>query len=279
MRTRSVALVAILAVWALPALAQNHAPHYVLDAFGGVHAAGGAPAIVPATPYFGFDVAASIEYIPIGTAAASGDGILVLDKWGGVHRGGALASNPPSSTTPYFGFDAARDIVFRDVPPRIVAASATTVVDLDTVSAAYTTLASATIYAPTSGFLHVIGRSYMACLGSAGENLIAILSANVDATGPGPSVFQGRASWSDCALVAATFSPSRNQTVSFVIHVTAGSHTVNLLGRKVSGTGDVRFADGTLVVQFVAQDSHGQITMPEPEVPAAIDRSTVGSTR
>ncbi len=96
MRPRSVVLVVVaLLVWVMPARAQNHAPYYVLDAFGGVHAAGGAPAITPATPYFGFDVAASVEYIPVGTAAASGDGILVLDKWGGVHLGGALASNPP----------------------------------------------------------------------------------------------------------------------------------------------------------------------------------------
>ena len=173
-------------------------------------------------------------------------------------------TNPPSSSTPYFGFDAARDIVFRDVPPRIVAASATSVVDLDTATPAYTTLTSATIYAPTSGFLHVIGRSYMACLGTAGEALVAILSANVDSTGPGPNIFQGRGSWSDCAPVAAVYNRSQNQTVSFVIHVTAGLHTVNLLGRKVAGAGDIRFADGTLVVQFVAQDSHGQITMPEP---------------
>lgn len=264
-RLRSVALVfVILAVGVMPVRAQNHAPHYVLDAFGGVHAAGGAPAIVPATPYFGFDVAASIEYIPIGTAAASGDGILVLDKWGGVHRGGALAANPPSSSTPYFGFDAARDIVFRNVPPRIVSASATSVVDLDTATPAYTTLAPATIYAPTSGFLHVIGSSYMACLGGAGKDLIAILSANVDSTGPGPNLFQGRVDWKDCAPAAAVYSPSQSRTVSFVIHVTAGLHTVNLLGRKVAGTGSVRFADGSLVVQFVAQDSHGQITMPAP---------------
>ncbi len=265
MRPRHVAEVfVIVALSALPAHAQNHAPHYVLDAFGGVHAAGGAPAIVPAPPYFGFDVAQSIEYIPIGTAAASGDGILVLDKWGGVHRGGALAANPPSSSPPYFGFDAARDIVFRDVPPRIVAASATSVVDLATATAAYTTLASATIYAPTSGFLHVVGRSYMACTGGAGKDLVALLSANVDATGPGPALLQGRAEWVDCAPAVAVYNPTRNQTVSFVIHVNAGEHTVNLLGRKVQGTGALRFGDRTLVVQFVAQDSHGQITMPVP---------------
>ena len=278
MRPRNVALVFfILSVWALPAFAQNHAPHYVLDAFGGVHAAGGAPVIAPATPYFGFDVAQSIEYIPIGTAAASGDGVLVLDKWGGVHRGGALAANPPSSTTPYFGFDAARDIVFRDVPPRIVAASETSIVDIGTASTAYTTLGSATIYAPTAGFLHVIGRSFMACTSLSGD-LVAVLSANVDSTGPGPNELQGLATWSDCSRADIYFL-SRNQTVSFLIHVPAGLHTVNLLGKKVAGTGDLRFVDRTLVVQFVAQDSHGQLTMPVSEVPTATDLSAARAIR
>lgn len=279
MRLRHVALaIVILAAGALPARAQNHAPHYVLDAFGGVHAAGGAPAIVPATPYFGFDVATSIEYIPIGTAAASGDGILVLDKWGGVHRGGALVANPPSGSTPYFGFDAARDIVFRDVPPRIVSAAETVRVDLATATGSFTTLASATIYAPTSGFLHVTGRSFMACTGGPGTDLIGELSANVDSTGPGPNRLQGWATWTDCAY-AFVYFPSQNQTVSFVIHVAAGQHTVNLLGRKEAGTGDLRFVDRTLVVQFVAQDSHGQITMPEPAVPTPTDWSAVRALR
>lgn len=280
MSLRRVALVfVILAVGALPARAQNHAPHYVLDAFGGVHAAGGAPAIVPATPYFGFDVATSIEYIPIGTAAASGDGILVLDKWGGVHRGGALVANPPSGSTPYFGFDAARDVVFRDVPPRIVSVAETSILDLHTASAAFSTLASATIYAPTGGFLHVLGRSYMGCVSSAGTDLVAELSANVDSTGPGPNRFQGWATWADCNRASLVYFASRNQTVSFVTYVPAGPHTVYLLGRKESGTGELRFADRTLVVQFVAQNSHGQITMPEPGVPTTTNWSAVRPLR
>ena len=35
--------------------------YYVLDAFGGVHAGGGAPVLLPATPYFGFNVAQDLE--------------------------------------------------------------------------------------------------------------------------------------------------------------------------------------------------------------------------
>jgi len=34
---------------------------YVLDRFGGLHAGGGAPVLLPGTPYFGFDVAQDLE--------------------------------------------------------------------------------------------------------------------------------------------------------------------------------------------------------------------------
>ena len=34
---------------------------YVLDGFGGVHAGGGAPILLPGTPYFGFDVVQDLE--------------------------------------------------------------------------------------------------------------------------------------------------------------------------------------------------------------------------
>ena len=58
---------------------QGH--HYVLDAYGGIHAGGGAPVLSPATPYFGFDVAVDMEF-------AATVGFYVLDAYGGVHAGG-----------------------------------------------------------------------------------------------------------------------------------------------------------------------------------------------
>ena len=37
-------------------------PYFVLDGFGGVHPAGGAPALTaPPAPYFGFDIAKDLE--------------------------------------------------------------------------------------------------------------------------------------------------------------------------------------------------------------------------
>ena len=66
---------------------------YLLDGFGGLHSLGGAPAIVPAPPYFGFDVAEDVEL--------SGTGAYVLDAFGGVHARGVPVLTP---VTPYFGF-------------------------------------------------------------------------------------------------------------------------------------------------------------------------------
>ncbi len=99
-RFRLSAAALVLAVVGLgsPAFAQEG---YVLDAFGGVHAFGGAPVISPSSPYFGFDVAAAIELV-------DSAGFIVLDKFGGVHAGGTAST--PSPLPPYFGFEAARDL-------------------------------------------------------------------------------------------------------------------------------------------------------------------------
>ena len=75
---------------------------FVLDGFGGLHAAGdGVVPISPAPPYFGFDVARDLEL--------SGDGAHVLDGFGATHTAGpgVVPFNP---APPYFGFDIARDL-------------------------------------------------------------------------------------------------------------------------------------------------------------------------
>jgi hypothetical protein len=75
---------------------------YVLDGYGGVHKTGSAPALSPATPFFGFDIAKDLEL------TSNGLGYYVLDGYGGVHSGGAASSLSP--TTPYFGWNIARDL-------------------------------------------------------------------------------------------------------------------------------------------------------------------------
>lgn len=144
-------LVAVLAAHA------GQGEFYVLDGFGGVHAGGGAPVISPSTPYFGFDIARDIAYVPRGDAGGAGNGVLVLDGFGGVHDGGALASAPVTPKTPYFGFDIARAIVSRNVPPRVVGASPETTGDIADNGTTVYTLVSASIFAPDDGFLVVLG--------------------------------------------------------------------------------------------------------------------------
>jgi hypothetical protein len=102
----------LFALTAAASFAQQEG-YYVLDGFGGVHAGGGAPAVFPKTPYFGFDIAKDIVYVPRGSAGK--DGILVLDGFGGVHAGGAIKGDSLAPNTPYFGFNIARGIATRSV--------------------------------------------------------------------------------------------------------------------------------------------------------------------
>ncbi len=114
---------------------------WVLDGYGGLHAAGPPLAVSPATPYLGVDLARDLEMAPGGGVwvldgrgtvyAGAGapapspmtpyfgfdiavdlevatDGIHVLDAFGGLHAGGGAA--PVYPATPYFGFDVARDV-------------------------------------------------------------------------------------------------------------------------------------------------------------------------
>lgn len=106
----SVVFLLTLAVTPEPAMAQQG--YYVLDGFGGVHAGGGAPVISAPTPYFGFDIAKDIVYVPPGSGAGAG-GYLVLDGFGGVHVGGSISGFSVTPRTPYFGFNVARAIAVR----------------------------------------------------------------------------------------------------------------------------------------------------------------------
>jgi hypothetical protein len=73
---------------------------YVLDAWGGVHQFGGAPAISTGAYWPGWDIARDIAIRP-GTSDA-----YVLDGFGGVWP----LSNAPSVAAPYFGRDVAHGL-------------------------------------------------------------------------------------------------------------------------------------------------------------------------
>lgn len=89
--------------------------YFILDGFGGIHAAGGAlgtmirstPGDDISIPFFGFDIARAIEVTP------SGRGIYLLDGFGGVHKlGDAFKAFPLGgpAATPIWGWDVAEDI-------------------------------------------------------------------------------------------------------------------------------------------------------------------------
>lgn len=229
------------------------AKYYVLDGFGGVHSGGGAPTISPATPYFGFDVAKDIAYVPVGNSTAVGDGLLVLDGFGGVHYGGALAATPPVGTTPYFGFDVARGITYRNVTPR-AAFTSTSSGNTDVTSSTYVTVAQTNIFLPDDGYVLIAGNL---CMGNNDTNeAIARIAVGVDGAEVDninrevdlPPVSSGT-SW-------------RSETVVQMDYLPAGAHTFELLVRKSSGTGDVTYFDAVVSAIYIDQNQSGFSDLP-----------------
>jgi thermitase len=76
-------------------------PGYLLDGWGGVHAASGAPAVSASAYWRGWDIARDITTRP-------GGGGWVLDGWGGLHPFGGAPGVAPSASWP--GWDIARAV-------------------------------------------------------------------------------------------------------------------------------------------------------------------------
>jgi hypothetical protein len=235
----------------------THGQYYVLDGFGGVHAGNGAPAISPATPYFGFNVARDIAYIPVGSSTGSaGDGILVLDGFGGVHAGGALVGEGVVSGTPYFGFDIAQAIVYRNIPPRI-SGVATATINTEVTSATYVSILSTTLRAPDNGFVFVDCNMSMGNNGSAIS--LARIGIGVDSLANTDS-FSGHAIHME-PVPADSF---RSESVSRTVPVSAGLHTFHCLVFKASGgvNGQVLYYDPSITAIYIDQGGTG-ISAPE----------------
>lgn len=269
-----VPFVVVALLLSTPVLAQDHAAHYVLDAFGGVHAGGGAPVISPATPYFGFDVATDIAYIPVGTGTAQGDGILVLDKWGGVHTGGSLSYAPPLGRTPYFGFDAARAIVYRDIPTRIGFTTSAAGDVMRVSSGTFVPVLTTVFNAPVDGFVHITGQAAIGCwTNSSSFYVVGTLVANINSIlDPlSPAHDMGRVSIRDCSYIDGAL-PTTTVTYSIVLPIARGARFINLLAKKYNGVGspsDLRIGSRSLTVQFIGPNALGQTTVPGPtESPA-----------
>ena len=236
---------------ATPAWAQ-HSHYYILDGYGGVHSGDGAP-IITSAPYFGWDIARDIAYVPVGTATSTGDGMLVLDGFGGAHPAGALIADPPGTAPPYFGFDIARGIVTRNVPPRVDGASYGVFPVLD--STTWVNIESATVHAPVDGFLFVAGSVNLYCADTGNAN--AQIGVNVDGLNQLDGYFFDAP---DCTDFVG--DRTDNVAITTLFPVTAGSHTANLVGQRTMGTADV-YTDGTSIVAlFVARDGQGDLMLP-----------------
>jgi hypothetical protein len=234
--------------------AGQRAAYYVLDGFGGVHAGGGAPAISAQTPYFGFDVAQDIAYVPYGAGATFGNGVLVLDGFGGVHAGGALPGTQANPRTPYFGFNVARAITYRNVPPRAAGSTGTGFVQVNQVSATFTTVSSATLVAPDDGFLLVTATANVNCGSATTSNLWGKFSLNVDSTAGLFDIDY------DVFLPACNHSSIADTVaITRLFPVAAGAHTVHLLARKVSASGlaNLRVNRSSVTVLYVDLDGVG----------------------
>ncbi len=76
--------------------------YYMLDNYGTIYPVGGAAPISPSPPYFGFDTARDLEFVPTG-------GVYVLDGLGVVHAGGGAGVDPATAPPPFLA-DLAEDL-------------------------------------------------------------------------------------------------------------------------------------------------------------------------
>ncbi len=224
----------------------NKGQFYVLDAFGGVHAGSGAPAISPATPYFGFDVAQDLTYIPQGSIAGHGDGILVLDAFGGVHVGGALTLDPPTVDTPYFGFDVARAIVSRAIPPRANGQSLNNPVTLGSTFASYV---GAFMDVPFNGWLIVTASAQFECLNAVSGTTAVVFGLALNGVAPANSYVQVI---DDCTAPGLEVA-----SITHMFPVTAGRQGVGLVLAKRGGGIDPVVTSRDITILYVNQNSIG----------------------
>lgn len=224
--------------------AEAQIQYYVLDGFGGVHAGNGAATVSPATPYFGFDIAADIAYVP----GPTGDGVLVLDGFGGVHVGGALVGTL-TPDTPYFGFRVAQAIAYRNIPPRLATSQTLTPTPINIGSQSYFALASTTVQAPDDGFLVVMCTAtilYRLGTGTA-QARFAIGVDALDAT-------------VGLTWLTAQLASGEQETVTWqqtAVILQPGLHTAHCLGRSTGSTGTLAYLNPSQTAIFIDANSSG----------------------
>lgn len=251
---RPLAFALLMVALITPNAAAQRAAYYVLDGFGGVHAGGGAQAIVPATAYFGFDVARDIAFVPYGAGGTAGDGVLVLDGFGGVHTGGALPNQQANPRTPYFGFDVARAIAYRNVPPRAAGSTGFGNASIFSLSQTFFAVSSATVVAPDDGFLLVTATANYRCTTTIAAFMEAQFGLGLDGT------------TANSADIYDVYIDSCNNTlrsaagvaITRLFAVAAGAHTAHLVARMIPTTETfLRVHRSSVTVAFVDQAGDG----------------------
>jgi hypothetical protein len=231
-------------------------PFYVLDGYGGVHAGGGAVAITPSTPYFGWDIAKSIEYVAVGFSTETyGDGYLVLDGYGGIHQGGKLYTIPLSKT-PYWGWDIARSITARIIPPRADYITIHNSDNLEVTSTSYVAIQSLDLYLPDDGYVLLTGTCSLGNNGTAVSDARVALGVDtltalddIEAEIQIPDDINHGHSW-------------QNLTRSQMTFCTPGLHTFYFLIKKVGTSGKVEYFDSHLNVIYIDQNYYGYSAKP-----------------
>jgi hypothetical protein len=229
--------------------------YYVLDGFGGVHRGGGAPAISPVTPYFGWDIAKAIEYVPVGYSNKTyGHGLMVLDGYGGVHLGGALKGVTPAiPATPYFGWNIARDMAVRLIPPR---AAGTYSTEGDTITSnTFVVISSTEMILPDDGLVFLSG-GFTAYNTSQMYQSRVWLGFGVDNSS---SPFGGVLAGSNLPPMSlGSYLVAQVEKSLLVPISSAGSHTFYLLARKdETAYGNVLYQHPTLSVIYIDQEANG----------------------
>jgi hypothetical protein len=236
-------------LFSIPLLSQ-YAPFYVLDGYGGVHAGGYAPAITPGTPYWGWDIAKSIDYVPVAySSSIYGDGYFVLDGYGGVWQGGKLASISMPKT-PYWGFNVARSIVYRVVDPEAFGTTNTTMGTFSDLNVLHT-LTYFYLNLPDAGWVLVMANGMIWNISATSASDIRY-GIGIDSSTAYDDATHRWAELGDTYLI--NLYPSHVMSTSRLVYLTAGQHYFYFLVQQVNGTGVLDYNKVSMSAVYINKD-------------------------
>lgn len=248
-------------------------PYYVLDGYGGIHSGGGAATISPKTPYFGWDIARAIQYVPVGyTSTYYGHGILVLDGYGGIHQGGELSALSVSKT-PYFGWDIARDMALRLIPPK-ANYSSYSCGNVTVTSTSYISMRSTYLYLPDDGYVFISGSVSMGNNDTTNDSHCRV-AIGVDSSTTELHSIESE----ECFVAKSNMHNWRTVTKSQMAFCTAGYHTFYFIVKKSGTSGQVLYFDPTISAIYIDMSCVGYSEKPDVSTPGPEDRGTGSNIR